>query len=417
MTVSVSMTRPIEHAMLARAIGYSNFEIYGPILIGTFLGVFGCGAVVLGTFMYLDRYRQSSWFSKSLLIVVTLLNIAQSASDCSRVLKILVYYPNLRYFLDLRTRPEEIISPVLSILICTIVQLFLVDRCLLFTRINQVPLERTSPHAKLSIWLMGGLLCIGVALSFAGGLGTAIALHDLDSFLQAFRGFNPTGTFPTLATIWLSASAATDILISSVIIYQLWNAIHDKKKLIKSRMLSSMMTVMIHGGLVLTLLQVAILVTYFQSDSAWSDFPTIFISKVYSLTLLASWILPRQTHDIPAPRQKVLRRAHLSIPMTADLPAPIDPDQGRRNYTEPRSLFTDTELSVRKFPRTSSITEGCESVEIRSPRTFGEVSGLQLEGVTDEVTSMDYQRPERWRSDQAPLSDRSLKVVEETSQV
>ena len=33
----------------------------------------------------------------------------------------------------------------------------------------------------------------------------------------------------------------------------------------KSRVFSSMMTVIVHGGLILTMLQIAILVTYFES--------------------------------------------------------------------------------------------------------------------------------------------------------
>ena len=120
------------------------------------------------------------------------------------MLKILVYHPNIVYvsspssllflqhhrlcsvsvasahsaqFLDIQSRPEELISPVLSIIICTLVQLFLVDRALLFTRINQEPLDRTSVKSKVVVWGIGTVLCLGVALSFAGGLGTAIALH------------------------------------------------------------------------------------------------------------------------------------------------------------------------------------------------------------------------------------------------
>ena len=52
------------------------------------------------------------------------------------------------------------------------------------------------------------------------------------------------------------------------------------------------------------------------SNSSWSDFPTIFISKVYSLTLLASYALPR---NAIAPKRRTSPRR----PYSGTLPIPL----------------------------------------------------------------------------------------------
>jgi len=80
-------------------------------------------------------------------------------------------------FFDIYHRPEDILSPIYSIVICTTVQAFLVYRCTLFAGTSKPPLARDTVQYKVKKWVVTAILAVGVALSFAGGLGSAIALE------------------------------------------------------------------------------------------------------------------------------------------------------------------------------------------------------------------------------------------------
>ncbi|KAK1923730.1 hypothetical protein DB88DRAFT_492225 [Papiliotrema laurentii] len=269
----------------------STFSIYGPIVIGTYIGVVGCGMML--TLMYLAYCPHDTRWNKAMCI--SALGLAQSASDCSRVLKITVKDQSIAYFLDLHARPEEIFSPVLNIVICTVVQIFLVNRCSAVLKAS-LPLEhkgrgwyRTRVRGLIAV------LVLGVAVCFGSGLAAVIALK-VGPRLYANRAVDSTGTFPTLVTIWVSSTAATDIAISLIIVFQLLSAKEGSARQ-SSRVIGAMIRVAFQGGGLVTALQIITLVTYLIGNSSWPDCTTIFMSKVYSLTLLAALALPRYVRN------------------------------------------------------------------------------------------------------------------------
>jgi hypothetical protein len=146
--------------------------------------------------------------------VVLAFNIAQSACDASRMFKLTVlhsgdfiyvsHHPptpshpstSLTYktylptppqvctinayniqFLGIHNRPEEFLSPLFNVIICTIVQIFLAYRCIAFAQVTQNPIDRGQRTFSRRVWGLSITFGLGILLSLGSGLGTAAALY------------------------------------------------------------------------------------------------------------------------------------------------------------------------------------------------------------------------------------------------
>jgi hypothetical protein len=97
-------------------------------------------------------------------------------------------------FIKSNDRPEELLSPVFSIVICTIVQIFLATRCIQFMQITGAPATRGSWAFRVRLLGVGAVLGTGIVISSGSGLGMPIQLHvsqyimDLTSRVTGARG-------------------------------------------------------------------------------------------------------------------------------------------------------------------------------------------------------------------------------------
>ncbi|KAK8849518.1 hypothetical protein IAR55_004852 [Kwoniella newhampshirensis] len=306
----------------------SPYNLYAPLVIGSLINVFGFGLFM--TLAYFDNRPAEGRGIKTLFVLT--LNLGQTIADCARLVKITsIHVGDVAFFANFHRRPEELIGPLLTLLIITICQLFLVRRCLLFANVTVSPANRGNTRQRIKTWLIGGLLGAGVALGAGSGLAVLIEFW-VGSFLafvcqQRLPNFayttgihseNTSLIFRRLTTIWYSSISATDVMLSTLIVYELRKAVRAQKGSNDDQhdFVHTLVRVAFQGGIVVTALQIVALICFLSHTSAWSDFPTIFIAKVYSITFLAS---------VSRPRQIVRLR---STPIcNDDLPPPVEQQQ------------------------------------------------------------------------------------------
>ncbi|WWC92967.1 uncharacterized protein L201_007930 [Kwoniella dendrophila CBS 6074] len=297
------------------------FDIYGPLEVGVLLSVFGFG--LLAAIVYFENCTKGDWSTNSLILAVVALNFGQTISDCVRIMRLTTLHSaDIVYFLDVRQRPSEIVSPIISVTIATITQLFLLRRCLQFAGVTENPSNRSTTKNRLRVFGLAGLGLAGILLSFACGLGLPIRVWLLDTYVAA----NQDHILTLVTTVWLATSAGVDILLSGYIIFKLRKAVKgndDGNKVIDTLIKLSMQA----GGLVTALQVIALILYTCRVASTWADFPAIFISKVYSMTLIASISRPRRHANVA--RQMNLPPGPL-IPITR-LPCQ---DQHQRVYLQ-----------------------------------------------------------------------------------
>ncbi|WWC73534.1 uncharacterized protein I206_107506 [Kwoniella pini CBS 10737] len=277
---------------MAPTVGISErtlFAIYGPLEIGALISVFGFGLLLMHAFVYFGIYSKGGWKVKLLIIFVVVLCLGQTVSDCSRIIKLTtIHSADLVYFLTASERPEEIISPILSVTISTITQLFLLRRCLLFTGVTENPTNRSTTFYKLKVWGLAGFSLAVISLSFATGIGVPIRLRMLENIATAHADRH----LDLLTIMWLSTSSAIDILLSGYIIFKLRNAVKHSED--RNKVVDALIKLSFQAGGLVTALQLSALIIYLKATSTWADFPAIFISKVYAITLISSISTPRR---------------------------------------------------------------------------------------------------------------------------
>ncbi|WWC65716.1 uncharacterized protein I303_108338 [Kwoniella dejecticola CBS 10117] len=287
------------------------FAIYGPLEIGVLFSVFGFGLLLMQAFVYFETYPKGGWKMKWIIILVVAICFGQTISDCSRILKLTTVHPaDIIFFLKASERPEEVISPILSVVVSTITQLFLWRRCLMFTGVTENPNNRSTALYRLRIWGLAGFGLAGILLSFGTGLGVPIRLWMLENLATA----NGDRSLKLLTTMWLGTSSAIDILLSGYIIYKLRGATKHSED--RNKVVDALVRLSIQAGGLVTALQLAALITYLTATSTWADFPAIFISKVYAITLISSISRPR--------RQASASRLHSTLPHPIPHPHPRD---------------------------------------------------------------------------------------------
>ncbi|KAL7424957.1 hypothetical protein Q5752_000644 [Cryptotrichosporon argae] len=253
---------------------FSLFSVYGPVMIGVLLSVFGLGIIVL-------------------------------------------------WFIDLHLRPEEVLSPLLGLFSSTIVQAFLAHRCILFSRILHAPDGRATVSSLLRKWVLTVVLSAGVVITFIGGFGASVYLTKIPTYIQAARTLDPHGTFQTFTTLWLTTSSLTDVMLAAVLIYELRSAVVKSR----NRMINALIRIAVQSGAIVTAIQLATLVVYFAGrssadGSSWALWGPIFISKVYAITLIAALVQPREAARtrLALPLPPPQRRTTPTLPAIVAMP-------------------------------------------------------------------------------------------------
>ena len=139
-------------------------------------------------------------------------------------------------------------------------------------------------------------------------------------------------------------------------------------------MVRSLVRLAAQSGLLITALQILCLILYQVSDTAWSDFPAIFVSKVYSSTLLFALSLPR---DIARTRSKPTSadspRQSLPIPLTT--PRHTTP-WGFGHIAVPKPAFLESRAAAQTFGPDQALKVPGSTSRLTSERTtFGGQAG------------------------------------------
>ncbi|WVQ96111.1 hypothetical protein IAU59_003213 [Kwoniella sp. CBS 9459] len=267
------------------------FEIFGPILLGTVLSVFGFGLFCMQTALYFDSRPKASRTIKG--IVVLALNFAQTICDCSRIFNTMILHAlDLAFFLNARSRLDFTLSPILSVLIAAIVQMFLARRVVNFMGVTANPAKRSTWSYKVQTWGLAIMLGVGILLGLAGGWGVPLRAWVVGDLTRLHRGEEGDKLFTFLGKLWLGSVAATDILISGFMVYSLRTAAKASEN--RHRVVSSLIQLTLSSGVIVTALQITALILFMGSTTAWSDLPVMFMSKVYSLTLVSAISQPQR---------------------------------------------------------------------------------------------------------------------------
>ncbi|KAI9633020.1 uncharacterized protein MKK02DRAFT_40401 [Dioszegia hungarica] len=273
----------------------SPFLVWGPITIGILLSVFGMGIFLMQTIAYFDDTASTDSISlKSVILLILALNIGQTITDCSRLIKIDVWHAgDILYLSNVRARPEEVISPGISLAICTIAQIFLLRRCVKFARLATHTFQNRGGWVQYSRVVWRVVLFLGIVFSVVCGVISINALGHLNSLIEADRKKYPGTTLARWSTAWLSLTSATDIALSATLLWELHDARKNEDTSYKGkRALRAMIRVAWSNGVLVGALQLVSLLFLELESSSWADFPQIFISKVYSITLLMSITSP-----------------------------------------------------------------------------------------------------------------------------
>ncbi|KAL7419548.1 hypothetical protein Q5752_005459 [Cryptotrichosporon argae] len=337
----------------------SYFDMYGPILIGTLMGVFvyalvvvrvaillplparpdadaitGCGTSFNAPACAQDASRSSC--SCSLLIRpyarsepgVVLLCTATTLAGCARSVKLFILHPGDKdYFLDLHRRREVFIERLLACLTCNVGQAFMVMRIVRFSqsmRSVRMPSARGAPSAPrraasglgarvaagargakalalrclFAPWFAAVLVVVlglQLLLCVASGLAFSIYLGTLDSWtaLEASDG-QVVGTYSLLLNKQCVSFMVLDGMIT---VLSLWFFGRAKTGFGASdKVLNSMIFIIIRTGALTTIAQIGQLMTYHLTTTTWCETTPLFIGQMFSTSVLAILIEPRQAH-------------------------------------------------------------------------------------------------------------------------
>ncbi|KAF7293288.1 F-box domain-containing protein [Mycena chlorophos] len=253
-------------------------QLFGPMLVGVLFNGILYGALVVQLFTYYDRYYKSDPFVRYLVVYLLIAETANTVFDINLIYQPLVTgWGNLEQLQKspLFLRPDAAVTVAIS----TPVQLFMAWR-----------LQRLTKHS-----LMPGIILLLALVSLAGGLSVTIKV-SLQQDYSAFPGFKP------FTTVWLAATAACDLFLSTALIYSLVNipfhinaGSHTRQKVRKTgvgptdRYIDRVIRLTIQTGSITAVAALLDLFVFLFAPSAtlqfiW-DFP---LSKLYSNALLSS---------------------------------------------------------------------------------------------------------------------------------
>nr|GAT44242.1 predicted protein [Mycena chlorophos] len=238
-------------------------QLFGPMLIGVLFNGILYGALVVQLFTYYDRYYKSDPFVRYLVVYLLIAETANTVFDINLIYQPLVTgWGNLEQLQKspLFLRPDAAVTVAIS----TPVQLFMAWR-----------LQRLTKHS-----VMPGIILLLALVSLAGGLSVTIKV-SLQQDYSAFPAFKP------FTTVWLAATAACDLLLSTALIYSL--KVRKTGVGPTDRYIDRVIRLTIQTGSITAVAALLDLFVFLFAPSAtlqfiW-DFP---LSKLYSNALLSS---------------------------------------------------------------------------------------------------------------------------------
>ncbi|KAF9043506.1 hypothetical protein BDZ89DRAFT_1059415 [Hymenopellis radicata] len=127
-------------------------------------------------------------------------------------------------------------------------------------------------------WFVAVFLALCVIVSFGGSLATVIILTRFNAYSQRFM-------IKTPVIVWLTTTAVTDVLITAVLIWQLYNMKTSFKT--TEHVIQRLMRISMQTGSTTSVIAICILITYLVNNTSNVGTGLSFIlGRIYILTLL-----------------------------------------------------------------------------------------------------------------------------------
>ncbi|KAH8917641.1 hypothetical protein BT69DRAFT_1323433 [Atractiella rhizophila] len=282
-----------------------------PPLLGTFVS-----CILLGfLFPLLTRFyqlypRENNLWLRVFVTSVVALEIIQTVCEIVKRARVSVAYGDLDA--TFQSRPEDAISSFLIAFIQAACQLFLLQRSFLFARLRKTWILRTV--LALELFFIVEALAAGCVTS-----AQVAIVEDIRELSLPDPGTGRMGhghLFRLFSRIWLISSAKIDVVLSILLIYELYTT----KKSIRDRnaetakIVNRLLLLVVESGVLILGVQIFagtvwIIELSSHMSPMWGYFPLVFLSKCYSITLLYYLVTSRaepshhhHTHVSPDPR-------------------------------------------------------------------------------------------------------------------
>ncbi|KAK0207146.1 hypothetical protein DFS33DRAFT_647100 [Desarmillaria ectypa] len=171
---------------------------HGPMIIGLYINIILLGIIATQMYMYLNAYKKDRLWMKIFVAVLFVANIANTVFLCQFLYTSLILNFGKDAYL---ARADWVFAtdPALTGIIAGMVQLFFAWRVKVLTN---------------NLWLVAIVAACALA-----GTGAAIATSFEVGKTPEFVEFR---NFKVVVIIWLAAECLSDILISGILVWQLW---------------------------------------------------------------------------------------------------------------------------------------------------------------------------------------------------
>ncbi|KAH9912352.1 uncharacterized protein BXZ73DRAFT_28578, partial [Epithele typhae] len=235
---------------------------YGPFFAAVVLDVYLCGILCTQAFLYFTTYKKDPVWMKVLVSAVVLVDILNSCFDIMAV-----YRPLVLEFGDTDavqvTHWEFQSDPTTVAFIAFLVQGFFAWRVKVLTK---------------NKWIVG-LIYICAFTSFLGAVGTSIGATKVPRIpdLRKLR---------TTIDVWLVTAVVADIAITSTLVFHL----HKRKTGMRftDTLINKITRLTLETGLLTSMWALTDLVVYLTIPSGLHLFFNFTLSKLYTISLLAS---------------------------------------------------------------------------------------------------------------------------------
>ncbi|KAJ7046131.1 hypothetical protein C8F04DRAFT_340054 [Mycena alexandri] len=257
------------HPILDAAVGTPNFaQIFGPVFWGFCISLILCGVSVMQGYLYFTRYNDKLWIRLFAGGMITLDFISMALISQS-----MYYYmlPHFGSFAPLSAvTPELTVECLISAMLTFGSQMYFAYQLFIIRRPGII-----AKLANASVVILG-------TFGLAGGIGCAVMMFMFPQEVFANRNH----TFAILAGISKGFGAAADIV--ATIAMCLFLSAADTGLTRTSGMLKTIMHLFINRGILVTIAQIGLLITFFATSNHlyWLAFH-VNTTKLYVNTFFA----------------------------------------------------------------------------------------------------------------------------------
>ncbi|KAJ7075423.1 hypothetical protein B0H15DRAFT_956499 [Mycena belliarum] len=244
----------------------------GPLVLGLMFQQILLGIIIIQASQYYARFSaRDPMFYLALVGAMLILNVLEAAMDFHVIYRTVILHYGDFFFFDLQTWTMWA-EPAITAFVGFLAQLFFVERCVKVTK---------------GSWYVIILLASMLLLSLGSGVAVSVSFFKV-------KLFSKLAVIPIPICFWLISTAATDILIMSI----LCAALHFSKTLFTrtENVISKLIRLSMETSAITALVALVNLILYFaepgtayqQLSSANSLLPQFSICRVYTITVLVT---------------------------------------------------------------------------------------------------------------------------------